>query len=164
MENFSEIFDITDKETYDKYSVCKKYSTYVLKNNKVLLQTGKGDSTKWLEIIEEDEYLILELDSWQLQGFGDMKISPHIAVFTSFMDDHMNYYKDDLKKYVEYCADNALKELGMKPNWNVLVNPLPYMDDVVGSIQADFFSSRVTDYTKEIEGSWDKVDFSKWRA
>jgi UDP-N-acetylmuramoylalanine--D-glutamate ligase len=42
---------------------------------------------------------VLELDSWQLQGFRDLKISPHIAVFTNFMPDHMNYYHDDLDRY-----------------------------------------------------------------
>lgn len=48
--------------------------------------------------------VVLELDSWQLQGFGESKISPQVSVFTSFMPDHMNYYKDDLKKYF---ADKA---------------------------------------------------------
>lgn len=52
-----------------------------------------------LDEIEDGDFLVLELDSWQLQGFGDMKISPHIAVFTSFMDDHMNYYKNDKELY-----------------------------------------------------------------
>ncbi|MDB5260689.1 MAG: UDP-N-acetylmuramoylalanine--D-glutamate ligase [Candidatus Nomurabacteria bacterium] len=52
-----------------------------------------------LEKIEDGDYLVLELDSWQLQGFGEFKISPNIAVFTSFMDDHMNYYKDDRRAY-----------------------------------------------------------------
>ncbi len=52
-----------------------------------------------LEVIEDGDFLVLELDSWQLQGFGEMKISPHIAVFTSFMDDHMNYYKNDRERY-----------------------------------------------------------------
>ena len=52
-----------------------------------------------LNEIEDGDFLVLELDSWQLQGFGDMKISPHIAVFTSFMDDHMNYYKNDKELY-----------------------------------------------------------------
>ncbi len=45
------------------------------------------------------EYAVLELDSWQLQGFHEEKISPHVAVFTSFMPDHMNYYKNDMKTY-----------------------------------------------------------------
>ncbi len=52
-----------------------------------------------LDEIEDGDFLVLELDSWQLQGFGDMRISPHIAVFTSFMDDHMNYYKNDKEFY-----------------------------------------------------------------
>ena len=52
-----------------------------------------------LEVLEDGDFLVLELDSWQLQGFGDLKISPHIAVFTSFMDDHMNYYKNDHEAY-----------------------------------------------------------------
>jgi UDP-N-acetylmuramoylalanine--D-glutamate ligase len=45
------------------------------------------------------DILVCELDSWQLQGFGDAKISPHISVFTSFMPDHMNYYSNSMKKY-----------------------------------------------------------------
>ncbi len=35
---------------------------------------------------------VLELDSWQLQGWGEAKMSPHIAVFTTFFHDHLNYY------------------------------------------------------------------------
>jgi UDP-N-acetylmuramoylalanine--D-glutamate ligase len=42
---------------------------------------------------------VFELSSWQLQGFGEAKISPHISVFTNFMPDHLNYYKNDMKAY-----------------------------------------------------------------
>ncbi|MCC7160426.1 UDP-N-acetylmuramoyl-L-alanine--D-glutamate ligase [Candidatus Nomurabacteria bacterium] len=52
-----------------------------------------------LKKIKRGDVLVCELDSWQLQGFGDSKISPHISVFTSFMPDHMNYYKDSMKDY-----------------------------------------------------------------
>ena len=52
-----------------------------------------------LENIKQGDYIVLELDSWQLQGFGDIKISPNIAVFTSFLDDHLNYYKGDRGAY-----------------------------------------------------------------
>lgn len=58
-----------------------------------------------LEAIDEGDYLVMELDSWQLQGFGDLKISPSIAVFTSFMDDHMNYYKNDKEAYFKDKAN-----------------------------------------------------------
>jgi UDP-N-acetylmuramoylalanine--D-glutamate ligase len=42
---------------------------------------------------------VFELDSWQLQGFGDARISPTIAAFTTFLPDHMKYYGDDMNKY-----------------------------------------------------------------
>jgi len=40
------------------------------------------------------DLLVLELDSWQLQGFGWLELSPHIAVFTNLMPDHLNYYEN----------------------------------------------------------------------
>lgn len=45
-----------------------------------------------LKDVKEDSLAVFELDSWQLQGFGWAGISPQIAVFTTFMDDHLNYY------------------------------------------------------------------------
>jgi len=45
-----------------------------------------------LSEVKEDSVAVMELDSWQLQGFGWMGISPQIAVFTNFMEDHLNYY------------------------------------------------------------------------
>jgi len=45
-----------------------------------------------LKEARKGDLVVLELDSWQLQGFGDEKVSPHIAVFTNFLTDHLNYY------------------------------------------------------------------------
>lgn len=52
-----------------------------------------------LKEVKDWDMVVFELSSWQLQGFGEAKISPHISVFTNFMPDHMNYYKNDLKQY-----------------------------------------------------------------
>jgi UDP-N-acetylmuramoylalanine--D-glutamate ligase len=46
-----------------------------------------------LKEAQEDSLCVMELDSWQLQGFGWAKLSPQIAVFTNFMEDHLNYYQ-----------------------------------------------------------------------
>ncbi|RME30471.1 UDP-N-acetylmuramoyl-L-alanine--D-glutamate ligase [Candidatus Parcubacteria bacterium] len=51
----------------------------------------------------EYEVAALELDSWQLQGFGERRLSPQLAVFTSFMEDHQNYYPS----MERYFADKA---------------------------------------------------------
>ena len=55
--------------------------------------------------VSADEFAVLELDSWQLQGFGDEKISPHVAVFTTFFPDHLNYYHNDLDLYMKDKAN-----------------------------------------------------------
>ncbi|MDP3645632.1 MAG: Mur ligase family protein, partial [bacterium] len=55
----------------------------------------RGVSTlAMLPDVHKRDIAVLELDSWQLQGFGDLRISPHIAVFTNLMSDHQNYYLD----------------------------------------------------------------------
>jgi UDP-N-acetylmuramoylalanine--D-glutamate ligase len=54
-----------------------------------------------LKKVKDGDILVCELDSWQLQGFGETKISPHISVFTTFMPDHMNYYRGSMEKYFE---------------------------------------------------------------
>ena len=49
----------------------------------------------------KESIVILELDSWQLQGFEDARISPHVSVWTNFLPDHMNYYKGDMDRYFQ---------------------------------------------------------------
>ena len=58
-----------------------------------------------LKKVKSGDILVCELDSWQLQGFGEAGISPHISIFTTFMPDHMNYYKDSMEKYFEDKAN-----------------------------------------------------------
>lgn len=64
-----------------------------------------------LKQVKEDSLCVMELDSWQLQGFGWAGISPQVAVFTNFMDDHLNYYSRGGKSYEEamdlYFKDKA---------------------------------------------------------
>ena len=57
-----------------------------------------------LKQVRDGSIAVFELDSWQLQGFGWAGISPQIAVFTTFMEDHLNYYKGDTDAYF---ADKA---------------------------------------------------------
>ena len=52
-----------------------------------------------LKNIKDGDIIIAEIDSWQLQGFHDVHISPQIAVFTNFFEDHLNYYDGSMKNY-----------------------------------------------------------------
>ena len=64
-----------------------------------------------LKQVTEDSLCVMELDSWQLQGFGWAEISPQVAVFTNFMEDHLNYYQAGDRSKEEamrlYFADKA---------------------------------------------------------
>jgi len=64
-----------------------------------------------LNEVTEDSLCVMELDSWQLQGWGWSKLSPQISVFTNFMPDHLNYYQAGEKSEAEamqlYFADKA---------------------------------------------------------
>lgn len=57
-----------------------------------------------LNEVTPESIAVLELDSWQCQGLGEAKLSPHVAVFTTLYADHVNYYKDNPEMYL---ADKA---------------------------------------------------------
>lgn len=61
--------------------------------------------------VEDGTIALMELDSWQLQGFGEAGMSPDIAVFTTFFPDHMNYYPD----LATYLDDKAQIFLHQQP-------------------------------------------------
>jgi len=62
----------------------------------------------------------------------------------------------DVKQYIRYLADRRLLQLGLKPNWKVKDNPLPWMEELLGgSSISNFFEKRVTDYNAHgLEGDW----------
>jgi len=64
-----------------------------------------------LNQVKAESICVMELDSWQLQGWGWSHMSPMVAVFTNFMEDHLNYYhKDGMTKDEAmdlYFADKA---------------------------------------------------------
>lgn len=85
-----------------------------LKTSKKRIRAHIGGNILGLSTIEllnkvkPDDIVVLELDSWQLQGFGgshDLRFSesdgfsPPVAIFTTFMPDHLNYYRGDMERY-----------------------------------------------------------------
>ena len=63
----------------------------------------------------------------------------------------------DVKQYVRYITDRRLLQLGMKPNFKVKDNPLPWLEWVLnGADHTNFFENRVTEYeVAGLSGSWD---------
>lgn len=56
---------------------------------------------------------------------------------------------DEVKQYIRYIADRRLGDLGLKANYNVTENPLPWLNMMVnGKEHANFFETRATEYSK----------------
>ena len=58
--------------------------------------------------------------------------------------------QSEVKEYIRYIADRRLTNLGLKPNWDIESNPLPWLDWVLnGDSFKNFFEGRVTDYSAD---------------
>ena len=54
-----------------------------------------------------------------------------------------------VKQYIRHIADRRLLQLGLKPNFKVKDNPLPWLDWVLNGVEhTNFFENRATEYTK----------------
>lgn len=77
--------------------------------------------------VRPDSLCVMELDSWQLQGFGWAGISPQVAVFTSFMEDHLNYYEREGRNRDEamraYFTDKAQIFLHQEESGTLVTTP-----------------------------------------
>jgi ribonucleoside-diphosphate reductase beta chain len=66
---------------------------------------------------------------------------------------------EQLKQYIRYIADRRLLQLGLKTEFKVKKNPLPWIDEMINApSHGNFFETRVTDYAKaQLQGSWSDV-------
>lgn len=56
---------------------------------------------------------------------------------------------NQIKQYIRHIADRRLLQLGLKPNFAVKDNPLPWLDWVLNGVEhTNFFENRATEYTK----------------
>ncbi|MDQ5957265.1 MAG: UDP-N-acetylmuramoylalanine--D-glutamate ligase [Patescibacteria group bacterium] len=88
-------------------NIIEEYLISENENNKTLKKVYFGGNIQNIATLENlknikaGDTIVMELDSWVLQGFNDINYSPQIAVFTTFMSDHMNYYKGSMNDYFE---------------------------------------------------------------
>jgi len=63
---------------------------------------------------------------------------------------------EDVKQYIRYITDRRLLQLGLKPNFKVKDNPLPWLEWVLnGADHTNFFENRVTEYeVAGLTGTW----------
>ncbi|HUY62306.1 MAG TPA: UDP-N-acetylmuramoyl-L-alanine--D-glutamate ligase [Candidatus Paceibacterota bacterium] len=105
---------------------------------------------------------VLELDSWQCQGLGEAGLSPHIAVFTTFLQDHANYYKDDPAAYL---ADKSNVFMYQSPDDTLVIGkqcaPLlveTFGESIVANVVIADESKLPADWTLKVPGVHNRYD------
>lgn len=121
------------------------------KSNKEPLKVGIGQTPvlNRLSLLKKNTVVVFELSSCRLSALTRAKISPKIAVFTSFFSDHLNYYHS----IGEYLNDKKSIFKNQKSNdWFVCnVDDLTiknFFEEAKGNILPA--SMNKTNYSKEI--------------
>ena len=94
--------------TRGKSTVTHMLHAILEKAGKQVLLGGNVRGVSTLSLLAEatpEHIALFELDSWQLQGFGDARMSPSLSIFTTFYPDHLTYYKDDIDLYLSDKAN-----------------------------------------------------------
>ncbi|MFA6272878.1 MAG: Mur ligase family protein [Candidatus Paceibacterota bacterium] len=137
------------------YEILKRLNLKDKKGSTFLAGNIKDTATlPLLEKVREGDFVVAELDSWQLQGFGEARISPHIAVFTTFLPDHLNYYGGDMKKYF---ADKAnIFKYQKKDDTLILGEQITRLNltEQKGSTFKNLKSKKIVAYAADISNSW----------
>ncbi|HEY4489381.1 MAG TPA: Mur ligase family protein, partial [Candidatus Paceibacterota bacterium] len=118
--------------------------------------------------VTSEHTAIFELDSWQLQGFGEAGISPNIAVFTTFFPDHLNYYKNSM---VAYLDDKAQIFLNQKKGDTLVLGRQAeeivrdaYDGKIVGDVVVAGEEDLPAGWTLKIPGTHNRYDAALARA
>ena len=105
---------------------------------------------------------VLELDSWQCQGLGEAALSPSIAVFTTFFDDHLNYYKNDP---AQYLADKSNIFLYQNPDDTLVIGSQcaptlieAYGEYILGNVTIAGEDTLPAEWTLAIPGKHNRYD------
>ena len=123
-------------ETLHCNSLIKLFRTFVMENPEI-----------WDDKLKREIYVIAEEMVMHEDAFIDLAFE---------LGGVQGLHPDEVKNYIRYIADRRLIQLGMKNIFRVKTNPLPWMDEMLNSVEhANFFEARATEYTKaSTKGTW----------
>jgi ribonucleoside-diphosphate reductase beta chain len=120
-------------------SIIKLFHTWVLEHPEINRHELKMRIVKIAQqtIIHEDAFIDLAFELGPVQGLSS----------------------EEVKRYIRYVANIRMKQLGYDPIYDIDVNPLPFMTEMVNIPEfANFFESRSTEYSKgQTQGEWEDM-------
>ena len=126
-------------ETQHTENMVKLFRTYIEENREIWNDELKGRLYTIAEKMVELEDKFIDL-AFAMGGMEDLSA-------------------EDVKKYIRYIADRRLISLGLKGQFKVKRNPLPWVEEMINApTHTNFFENRATDYAKgALSGTWGDV-------
>ena len=126
-------------ETQHTENMIKLFRTYIEENREIWNDELKGRLYTIAERMVELEDKFIDL-AFQMGAMEDLS-------------------SEDVKKYIRYIADRRLISLGLKGQFKVKRNPLPWVEEMINApTHTNFFENRATDYAKgSLSGDWGDV-------
>jgi ribonucleoside-diphosphate reductase beta chain len=126
-------------ETQHTENMVKLFRTYIEENREIWNDELKGKLYTIAERMVELEDKFIDL-AFAMGAMEDLSA-------------------EDVKKYIRYIADRRLISLGLKGQFKVKRNPLPWVEEMINApTHTNFFENRATDYAKgSLSGDWGDV-------
>ena len=126
-------------ETQHTENMIKLFRTYIEENREIWNDELKGKLYTIAERMVELEDKFIDL-AFAMGAMEDLSA-------------------EDVKKYIRYIADRRLISLGLKGQFKVKRNPLPWVEEMINApTHTNFFENRATDYAKgSLSGDWGDV-------
>jgi ribonucleoside-diphosphate reductase beta chain len=62
---------------------------------------------------------------------------------------------EDVKKYIRFVGDYRMNQMGLKSQYGIKENPLPWVEEITGNTFGNFFETTVVEYSKmSLVGDW----------
>lgn len=124
-------------ETVHALNIIKLFRTFIEENRRIWNDELKSEIYQAARdtVSHEDAFIDLAFEMGPIEGLN----------------------ADEMKQYIRFIADRRLIQLGLKPNWGVKDNPLPWMDEILNGAEfGNFFETRVTEYSRaSTKGDWE---------
>lgn len=89
-----------------------------------------------------------------------VKLEDHFIDLAFEMGDLDDITPEDIKQYIRFIADCRLAQIGLKAEYGIKKNPIPWIEDMVNTDEfVNFFETEVTEYSSgAMTGSFGEAD------
>ena len=150
---FAQFAMLLKYQTINKYKGLGTIVEWSIKDEEMHVQ---GNSWLFREFVKENPGVLTDEVKKHIYSAVRQIVEYECDLVDYLNPPHMD--NEVVKQYIRYTADQRLKLIGFKANYEIKTNPLPFMEEVTGTVLTNFFEGKVSEYARgALTGSWEDV-------